>query len=856
MSGKYTWKAVLTLVLLGWAILNLIPLRDTPFEDYLRQEAARSPEFDALMARARERMEAAKARNETTSFYISLKRQADEEKADLSTFFPDLKLESSLANVRKRNSILLEHLLKESRGQVQLGLDLRGGVSFILEVDTPPSADGSTYQREQDLAKAIEIIGERVDELGVAEPLIRPVGENRIEVQLAGLNTRDDPEVVNQLKKPARLEFRLVDMYNRPDATRPDELPPGYEVLTLENEDRGRISTEDLFVKRIPELTGEAVDRAYVYRNQYGNAEIGLKFTSAGGDRFADITGEIDRVAREGGPRGRLAIVLDGKLYSAPVVQTAITGGSAQITGSFTDREAVELANVLNNPLDVPLRVVSMSEVGPSLAADSVASGWKAFLIGTAITIAFIAVYYTTAGVLAVVAMACNVLLILGVMLSDFVGATLSMPGIAGIVLTIAMSVDSNILIFERMREELATGKNLRAALEAGFEKAFSAIFDANVTTLITAVIMIVLGNGPVKGFGITLTIGIFTTMFAALIITRLLLEVVIYPGFVSRIKMFSAVPETHFDFLKYAKPAFIASWSLVLVGVVVVVMKGDAIYGVDFAGGDELTLSYTKKIEIAEVRRAAEQVPGLREVTPVYQTLIGTGQEVLKMQTPFDMGDAVATKLQEVFPQAEFKVLGENRIGAAVSSQIQWNAFLAIVLSLVGIMVYVAFRFEFGYGVGAVVSTVHDVFMTIGVFVMFDRQFNAAMVGAILLIVGYSINDTIVIFDRIREELTLNPNSRLRDVINLALNRTLARTVITGGTTFCTAITLVTVTGGAVNDIAFTLLIGLITGTFSSVFIASPIFFWWHKGDRKHVEASHDLAPKYEWSAGSRASE
>jgi SecD/SecF fusion protein len=225
-------------------------------------------------------------------------------------------------------------------------------------------------------------------------------------------------------------------------------------------------------------------------------------------------------------------------------------------------------------------------------------------------------------------------------------------------------------------------------------------------------------------------------------------------------------------------------------------------------------------------------------------------------MQTPFDMGDPVAKKLQEAFPQAEFKVLGETRIGAAVSSQIQWNAFLAILLSLVGIMVYVAFRFEFGYGMGAVVSTVHDVFMTIGVFVMFDRQFNAAMVGAILLIVGYSINDTIVIFDRIREELTLNPNSRLRDVINLALNRTLARTVITGGTTFGTAITLVIVTGGAVNDIAFTLLIGLITGTFSSVFIASPIFFWWHKGDRKHVEASHDLAPKYEWSAGSRASE
>jgi SecD/SecF fusion protein len=228
----------------------------------------------------------------------------------------------------------------------------------------------------------------------------------------------------------------------------------------------------------------------------------------------------------------------------------------------------------------------------------------------------------------------------------------------------------------------------------------------------------------------------------------------------------------------------------------------------------------------------------------------------VLKIQAPFDQGAALLAQLQQDHPAAGFTLVGENRIGPSVSSQIQLNAFLAILLSLVGILVYVAFRFEMGYGVGAVVATVHDVLMTIGIFVLFDRQFNATMVGAILLITGYSINDTIVVFDRIREELLLNPNAKLRDIINLSLNRTLARTVITGGTTLFTSLALFLVAGGAVNDLALTLIIGIITGTFSSIFIASPIFFWWHKGDRKHVEASHDIAPKYEWSASSRATE
>jgi len=260
------------------------------------------------------------------------------------------------------------------------------------------------------------------------------------------------------------------------------------------------------------------------------------------------------------------------------------------------------------------------------------------------------------------------------------------------------------------------------------------------------------------------------------------------------------------------------------------------------------VTLNFAKKAELSELRAAATKA-GIKEVNFSYQQPIGTDREVLRVTTPFDQGKAVVAKLQAALPAAKLEVAGETRIGASVGREIQWAALVLILL-------YVALRFEFGYGVGAVVATLHDLVLTVGVFVLFDRQFNASMVAAILLIAGYSINDTIVVFDRIREELKNNPTGSLREVINRALNLTLSRTIITGGTTFLTAVTLILTTSGDVNDIAFTLLIGVITGTFSSLFIATPVFFWWHKGDRKHVEAHHDIAPKYEWQGSSKASE
>jgi SecD/SecF fusion protein len=561
----------------------------------------------------------------------------------------------------------------------------------------------------------------------------------------------------------------------------------------------------------------------------------------------------IAEIGQRGGPLGRLAIVLDGKLYSAPTVKEEINSTSAQITGSFTDREAINLANVLNNPLDVELRVMEQYEVGPSLAADAVLSARNAFIVSTALTIGFMLVFYTIGGVVAAIGMGVNVLVTLGVMSS--IGATLTMPGIAGIVLTLAMSVDSNILIFERMREELKLGKSLGTALEAGFDKAWSAILDSNVTTLLVAVIMIVLGTGPVKGFGVTLTIGIFTTMFAAVVVSKLLLEGLIFGGSTKRLPMFSVLQNTSYDFLSFTKGAVIVTVVVLVVGIGALAYKGRDIYGIDFAGGDMVTLNFAKKVELGALRQAASKA-GIKEVNFSYQQPLGTDREVLRITTPFGQGTNVVQKLQAELKDAKLEVAGETRIGASVGQEIQWNAGKSVLAALVLILFYVAFRFEIGYAVGAVIATVHDLVLTVGVFVLFDRQFNASMVAAILLIAGYSINDTIVVFDRIREELKVNPVGSLREVINRALNLTLSRTIITGGTTFLTAVTLIVTTSGDVNDIAFTLLIGVITGTFSSLFIATPVFYWWHKGDRKHVEAHHDIAPKYEWQGASKASE
>jgi SecD/SecF fusion protein len=846
MVKRNLWKILLTLALLGWGLSELLPLKDTPFVDYARTHATAKPaEFGKLLDEAAARKKSLQAISE----FVGLKQIGKERKIDLSQYFPDIRLESTLRNIEKRNDILLAELDRRRKSHLQLGLDLAGGVSVTLEAKDDPKADA--YQKKEKITKAIEIISARVNAFGVAEPLVRQVGDNRIEVQLPGLNTRDNPDIINNVKAPARLDFRMVHPTLSPGPG--VETPAGYEIMV---EDRGGSGDnfEEVFVKRIPEATGEIMSDARAAYDSFGKPEVRLFFTDAGKKKFAEVTRRIAEEGQRAGRTGRLAIVLDGKLYSAPTVKEEIDSPSAQISGgSMTDREAITIANVLNNPLDVELQVKQQYEVGPSLASGAIESGRRATYIGVGLVAAFMISYYTFAGFIAVVSVTLNILIVLGVLAS--MNGTLTMPGIAGIVLTVGMAVDAHILIFERMREELRAGKSLVAAFHAGHDKAFTTIVDANLTTLITSGIMIAFGTGPVKGFGVTITIGIFSTMFTALIVSEMLLDMSIAAGVMKRMVMLDLLGSPVINFVKYGRRAFIASWILVAVGVAAVGIKGHKIYGIDFAGGDVMNLSFKQRVDTEKIQTAADNAK-LGEVLTVYQSEIGGGQEILNIQTETGKGETMVKALQQAFPSAGFEEVGKTTIGPSIGKEIQWNAILSIGLSILGIMLYVAFRFEMGYGIGAVVSTIHDVLMTVGIFVLTGRQFTAPMVGAILLIVGYSINDTIVVFDRIREELKTNPTANLRDIINIATSKVFGRSILTSLTTFLAALALYLFGGGVINDLSFTFLVGIVTGTFSSIFIASPIFYWWHKGDRKHVEAHHDIAPKYEWQGTSKASE
>ena len=848
MSGNILWKFLLTATIIFWCVMSVTPLKDRPFEEFLvGQVTANESDFTELIKRSKIRVE----KGDSPTLFIALRDLGVEEGVDFSQYFPQFNV-ADIANQNKRNDILLKHILSKAQSQLRLGLDLKGGVGVTLMIDEAAQDGLNSFEQEEQLQDAIGIMAQRLDGMGVAEPVIRARGENAIEIQLAGLSTKDNPEVIDAVKKPARLEFRRVHPELRPDTTPKIRYPVGYEVLSEEIEDSrsGEVYERRQFVKLIPEATGEIVADAFASQTQTGGFQINLEMTNEGADIFRAVT---ERMVGE-----PLAIVLDGKLYSAPTIQ-GVLSRNAQITGSYSQREARELANVLNNPLAIELRVDEMYEVGPTMAAGARDSSVNAAQWGVILVVGFMIIYYFFGGFVAVTSAIVNVIIVLGVLAS--LGATLTLPGVAALVLTLGMGVDANILIFERLREELRAGKSIKNATTGAFDKVTSTIVDANVTTLITASILIWLGTGPVKGFGITLAIGICASIFCALVVTRFMIDFLVHNAGFSKVLGLELLKEKKIDFFKFRKPAFTGSWLLVIAGVFSVAINHDNILGKDFTGGDEMTISYSERVESDAFMQVLEENE-LGDVTVNYQNLIGEDREVLKIQTPFDQARPTLEILQGSFPLAGLEQAGINQIGASISKTIQWNALFSVLAALVGILLYVALRFEVGYGVGAVVATIHDVLMTIGIFVLCGEmghfvsgQFTAPMLAAILMIVGYSINDTIVAFDRIREELELNPGTDLRSIINLAINRVFSRTLLTSITTLLAATSLYIFGAGVINDLSFVFIIGILTGTFSSIFIASPIFYWWHKGDRRHVQERQFTPKLYEWESQKESS-
>ena len=728
--------------------------------------------------------------------------------------------------------------------KIKLGLDLKGGTSFLLKMDLTQIDAGA---KGQAIRQAIEILERRVNKFGVSEPIIQSVGEDRILIQLPGLSEEVRIEARRTIEQTAYLEFLLVHADNdrlQADAGSPYFHPPlGYTNLAQDvKSGEGREATRRFYCKFKPEqgLTGKYVERAYVTYDDLGRPNISLTFNKEGATIFGRVTGA--NVGRQ------LAIVLDGEVKSAPVIQDAILGGRAQISGTFSITEAQRLASVLENPLQAPVKVLEQRSVDPSLGLDSIHSGIRSALYGAIAVIAFMAIYYLLAGMVANAALVLNILITVGVLaLFKF---TLTLPGIAGIVLSIGMAVDTNVLIYERVREELAANKPLRAAIAAAYSRAFRVIFDAHFTAILTALILIWMGSGPVKGFGVTLVIGLLANLFSGVFVTRVIFDWLVGKGIMKQFTMlhfFKGV--AHINFLGFWKLAFLLSWILIAAGMVSFVKRGGLdvfkecgltgsrgeVYGIDFKGGDTVTLSFAKHIGADDIRQSLSSA-GHTESYIQYQHPLGGGTEVLEIKLSEGKTDAVVKHLQDKFPDAQFKILGNERVGAIVGKELLQQALIAMGVSLLAIMLYIAIRFgEFSYGLGALISLLHDVLMTVGWFCLTGRTFSMPVVAAVLTLIGYSINDTIVVYDRIRENRKLTGGKlNYFDLINRSVNETLSRTILTAGTVFLCSVALYGFGGRVLNDFAFCFLVGVLTGTYSSIYIASPCVLWYHRGEKK----------------------
>jgi len=547
-----------------------------------------------------------------------------------------------------------------------------------------------------------------------------------------------------------------------------------------------------------------------------------------------------------------VAVVLDDYVYTAPRVNGKISGGNTEITGNFTIEEAKDVANALQSgKLPASAHIIQSEIVGPSLGQEAIDSGMKSFIFAILLVLAYMIFYYGKAGIFADIALVINMLFIFGV-LSAF-GAVLTLPGIAGIVLTIGMSVDANVLIYERIKEELAAGKTLKEAIKAGYSGSLSSILDANITTLLTGIILFAFGSGPVKGFATTLIIGILTSLFSAIYVTRLLMDWYINRG--GELTFNTSITKNWFkniniDFLGKRKIAYIISGTLVIIGFVSLMTQG-LNYGVDFAGGRTYTVKFEKPIEPTKVAKALkgafESLPEVKTYGSPNQLKITTNYEVNNTTEEIDdkiqhkMFDALKPFLPASLTYNDFKISSKTHeagiihselVGPTIADDIKKDALWAVFGSLLIVFVYILIRFrKWQYSLGAVVAVFHDVLIVLGTFSLLYKflpfeEINQAFIAAILTVVGYSLNDTVVIFDRIREFTGLHPEWNFKEVVNKALSSTLGRTINTSLTTLFTLLIIFLFGGASIKGFMFAMIIGVIVGTYSSLFIASPIMY------------------------------
>ena len=814
--------------------------------------------------------------------------------------------------------------------KIRLGLDLNGGTSFTLGVDTErlaqsiiaanPAITNQEGAVEAQIAKTLEgcddrviqVIRRRVDAMGTNEPVIQGMKNHRVLVQLPGADEKTRKEAKASLQNAAFLEFRLTHPKNDnlvATLLSKEACPPGYKksgsgyarvenwgelskqpgyaaqlsrfespdaryAFMLEANGDGTYSPNFVARSTEPRVTGEDLVSSMVERDPTtGSLAIGFRLSAEGGRKFSTLT----RNYKAHGPKNpsdkgrQLAIILDDQLISAPVIQSEI-GTQGQITGRFDAKSAKKLSDELNaGALPAPMKILAETTVAPTVGDDAIHAGYVAAAFGFALVAVFMFIYYWMAGLVADIALFLDIALlptalvvvanILGVFAHDpSMGGggsmqlpVLTMPGIAGLVLSLGMAVDANVLIFERIREEFAAKKAAGEAIKLGYGRAFTAIFDSNLTTIITGVILFVVGTGPVRGFAITLTAGVVISMFTAVVVTRLVFDHCVDPARMAPFKMLQVFKNPKFDFMKVTKLTVGGSFAIIAVSLTVFAMrftnnKADVL-SVDLTGGTSIVynLKDEAKPAVADVRAALNAFDN----AAVIQYQQGVGSSTLLVKTGEtaetekgqalenkDVGAYVTKLLQEKFPQAEFSAASVDEVGSMVGADLKKSGTYAVIFSLLAILLYVGFRFQFGFGLGALVALAHDALISIGLFSLCGRQISLIVITAVLTIIGYSVNDTVVVFDRIREMLRHDKRLSFYDLCNAAVNACLSRTVITSVTTFFAVAALFAFGDGSIFDFALIMLIGVVAGTFSSVFIATPIMFWWYKGKRPDFEA------------------
>ncbi|WP_344884078.1 protein translocase subunit SecD [Allokutzneria multivorans] len=735
----------------------------------------------------------------------------------------------------------------------RLGLDLRGGTQIVLQAKDSPQAkaDAPTTDR------ALEVLRRRVDQLGVAEPTLARSGENRIIIELPGV--QDPRQAVEVIGRTAQLTFHPVISAQQPGA----QPKPGQKVLaTAEGEQ---------LVLGPAALTGEGVSDANSGPAPDGPGYVvSINFQSAGGAAWGKLTGQA-ACAPMGSPVRRVAIALDDKIISAPEVNpqvgcnVGILGGSTQITGKFTNQQAGELALLIKGgALPVPVEVVEQRTVGPTLGADAIRASLEAGVIGLALTALFLIVVYRLAGLISVIALVGYSALSYAMLL--FIGATLTLPGLAGLVLAIGMAVDSTVLVFERTREEFLgtrTRQPLPKAIDRGFGNALSAIVDSNITTLLAAGLLFWLATGPVKGFGVTLTIGVLGAMFATLVLTRALLFLAVRGPLAKHPKLTGLAHhgvvrrklEARDPKLYDRAGRWLIGSAIVLVLLFAGVFVRGLNLGVEFTGGRVLEYSTGaaadardplagSSIDIEKIRLALTDAGFPRAIVQA------SNQDAVTVRTePTENTAPIRDAVAKAAGKAE--QIRDEKIGPSLGAELRNNALIALLLAVLAQLAYLAYRFDWRLGAATVLALSADVLIVLGTFAWMDKTLDAVFLAAMLTVIGYSVNDSVVVFDRVRELRGLRPKESFARVSSAAVLQTLPRTVNTGIGVIFVLGALLALGGGSLADFALAMLLGLVAGTLSTIVTAAPIAVlldkrWPGAGKARTKKKSHYSTPAH----------